>query len=261
MATAQTSREMTDRAGVTFIGRVMTAVQVTASLILLTFTSVVMFLVGLLTAFRFRRFYTEGIAAWLGRAMLRIWRVKFRLHALEPFPESETIYIANHPSTLDMFVLIGLGMPNTRYFMSSYLRYVLPMGLIGYTIGIFFAPLQRYPDRRVECFRNATEVLRTSRECVYLSPEGRRRPDGVGPFNKGAFHLATELGFPIVPLYIDVPQDVSPGVGLIARAGTVDVFVKPAIPTQDWKLSDLDKNREMVHDLFLRWEAEARVEP
>lgn len=239
-----------------FVESVSTGIRIIASLVLLTLASFVIFLVGLLTAFRLRRFYTEVMARWLGQILLRIWNVKTRLHLSQPLSESETIYIGNHPSTLDMFVLIGLGLPNTRYFMSSYLRYFPPLGLIGFTIGIFFAPLQRYPERRVECFRKACQELTLSRECVYLSPEGRRRPAGLGPFNKGAFHLATELGFPIVPVYICVPDEISPGTGIAPRAGTVDVYVKPPIVTTDWEIEELDDNRARIRNFYLQWEAE-----
>lgn len=238
------------------VGSVSTGLRIVASLVLLIVASLAIFLVGLVTAFRLRRFYSEVMARWLGRALLRIWNMRTRLHLSQPLPESETIYLANHPSTLDMFVLIGLGLPNTRYFMSSYLRYFPPLGLIGATIGIFFAPLQRYPDRRVERFRSACRELELTRESVYLSPEGRRRPDGLGPFNKGAFHLATELGFAIVPIYIYVPDEISPGTGIAPRPGTVDVYVKPPIVTADWDLADLEENRESVRRRFLQWEAE-----
>lgn len=240
----------------TFVDRVSTGVRLIASLVVLTIASLVMFLAALGTAFRLRRFYTEYLARWLGRTVLWIWNVKTQLHTSQPLPESPSIYVSNHPSTLDIFVLISLGLPNTRYLMSGFLRYFFPLGLIGYTIGIFFTPRQKYPDRRAVCFRNVCRELGSSRESVYVSPEGRRRPDGLGPFNKGAFHLATELGFPIVPIYLYVPDEISPGTGFVARAGTVDVYVKPPIATVHWKLDELDENRDRVRDLFLQWEAE-----
>ena len=42
------------------------------------------------------------------------------------------------------------------------------------------------------------------------SPEGARITTGeIGHFNKGAFHLATSLRAPIVPLYLEIPRDRS----------------------------------------------------
>ena len=77
-------------------------------------------------------------------------------------------------------------------------------------------------------------MLRRTRESVYLSPEGGRITTGeIGHFNKGAFHLATSLGAPIVPLYFEIPRDMDPGRGYNARPGTVTVHVLPTIDTRD----------------------------
>ena len=49
-------------------------------------------------------------------------------------------------------------------------------------------------------------ILRRTGQSVFLSPEGTRvRTGEIGPFNKGAFHLAGDLGAPLLPLYIAVP--------------------------------------------------------
>jgi 1-acyl-sn-glycerol-3-phosphate acyltransferase len=242
------------------VNRIRIGLLTVVSLVALSLAALSMSLVALATLFRARRFYQEVMARWLGWAILRIWGIRVDVHQTEPFPETQTIYLSNHPSTLDLFVLISLRLPNTRFFMSSFLRWILPLGVISHLIGTFHTPRQKYPERRVQCFQVAESVLRTSGESVYLSPEGRRCPDGLGRFNKGAFHLATDLGVLIVPLYIHTPQELTPGRGLDARPGVVDVFVKPPIQTRDWRIEELDRNRARVHEQFLDWEAEARGE-
>lgn len=93
-----------------------------------------------------------------------------------------------------------------------------------------------------------------------LSPEGRRITDGaIGHFNKGAFHLATNLQTPILPLYIDIPPEINPGMSYCRVApGTVDVYVLPPISTEGWKLEDLLANKESVRDVFVRFQDELR---
>ncbi len=242
------------------VNRIRVGLLTVVSLVTLSLAAASMSLVALATLFRARRFYREVMARWLGWAILRIWGIRVNVHQTEPFHETQTIYLSNHPSTLDLFVLISLGLPNTRFFMSGFLRWILPLGIISHLIGTFHTPRQKYPERRVRCFQAAERVLRRSGESVYLSPEGRRCPDGIGRFNKGAFHLATDLGVPIVPLYIHTPLELTPGRGLDARPGVVDVFVKPPIQTRDWRIEELDRNRARVHEQFLDWEAEARAE-
>ncbi|MGH8694811.1 MAG: lysophospholipid acyltransferase family protein, partial [Burkholderiales bacterium] len=116
---------------------------------------------------------------------------------------------------------------------------------------------QEYPLKRTRIFQAAERTLQRTGESVYVSPEGERVTTGsIGHFNKGAFHLATQLGVPIVPFYIWIPRASDPGMGLDARPGTIHVYVKPAIPTRDWKLADLERNRDRVRELFVRWHEE-----
>jgi 1-acyl-sn-glycerol-3-phosphate acyltransferase len=225
---------------------------ITASLALATVVALAMLLVAFVTLFRARRFYQEVMTTWLGRVILWLWRVRLEVHQDEPFPTTQTMYISNHTSTLDVFILIALGLPNTRFFIFSGTRKWLPLAVIGYLIGNFFTPPQTIRADRVRCFERAERILRRTGSSVYLSPEGARITTGhIGPFNKAAFHLATNLQVPIVPLYINTPRDIDPGKGFATRPGTVPVYVKPRISTRGWRLEDLERNREMVRGLYL----------
>lgn len=229
------------------------------TLALMSVGAIVLSVVALLTAFRLPRVYRETVVATLGEWTLALWNVRFVVHQDRPFPEAQTIYISNHTSTIDMFVLIALRLPNARFFLSGYLRKLLPLGLIGYLIGIFWTVPQSFPGKRTRIFKGAARTLRRTGESVYLSPEGERVTSGeIGHFNKGAFHLATDLKVPIVPFFIAVPREADPGTGLNARAGTVHVYIKPAIDTSGWKLEDLIANKERVRAMFVDWNKEHR---
>ncbi|HEX9853413.1 MAG TPA: lysophospholipid acyltransferase family protein [Woeseiaceae bacterium] len=229
------------------------------SFLLMTAGSIAMLLAALLTAFQARRFYAEQMAARLGRWTLGLWGVCVVVHDVPPESAEQRVYISNHTSTIDVFVLIALALPNTRFFMSGFLRKFLPLGLIGYLVGIFWTVRQNFPEKRVEIFKRAERVLRRSGESVYLSPEGKRIATGeIGAFNKGSFHLATALGAPIAPLYIATPPEVDPGMGYCAGPGVVHVYFKPAIETANWRLEDLVKNKESVRDRFVEWHREHR---
>src|SRR2546427_7339520 len=224
------------------------------TLLLMTFGAAVLLVVAVLTAFRLPRLYREVIVATLGELTLGLWKIRVVMHQDRPFPQTQTIYISNHTSTIDMFVLISLRLPNARFFLSGFLRKLLPLGLIGYLTGIFWTVPQSLPEKRVEIFKRAARTLRRTRESVYLSPEGERVTTGkIGPFNKGAFHLATDLKLPIVPFFIAIPSDMDPGMGLHPGSGTVHVYVKPAIDTSQWKLEDLIANKERVRTMFSEW--------
>ena len=230
-----------------------------ATFLLMCAGSLFMLAMALLTLFQAPRLYRERIGAPLGRMALAIWGVRYVVHG-RPAPAGvQTVYVSNHTSTIDMFVLIALGLPNTRFFLSGFLRKLLPLGLIGYLIGIFWTVPQTFPERRTRIFQRAERVLRRTGESVYLSPEGERVTTGeIGKFNKGAFHLATALGVPIVPMYLHVPAWSNPGRGLHARAGVVDVYFASPIETRGWRVEDVVRNRDRMRDFYVDWHRELR---
>ena len=211
-----------------------------------------------LTLFRARRLYAR-VATRAARAVLRVWGLRLVVHQDEPFPAGQTVYVSNHSSTIDLFVLVALGLPNTRFFLSEYLRRMVPLGFIAQLMGTFFTAPQNRPAERMRIFRQADRTLRRTGESVYLSPEGARITTGeIGHFNKGAFHLATSLRAPIVPLYFKIPPEIDPGCGYDARPGTVHVYVKPRIDTTVWQIDDLTSNVRDVRRAFIHWHHEHR---
>ena len=229
-------------------------VQMASVFTIISATAVVMLGVSVLSGFRARRFNSEVIARACASILLWILRVKLKVHQEQPFPQSQTVYISNHTSSLDVIVIIALGLPRARYFMKRYVRKYIPVGLVAYLVGTFFTVPQEFPEKRKSIFKRAASVLLRTGDSVFLTPEGKITLTGeVGPFNKGAFHLATTLGAPIVPLYIQIPPEVDPGDGFeVPAKGTVNVFVSDPISTTDWTLEELERNRDRVHEFYIR---------
>jgi 1-acyl-sn-glycerol-3-phosphate acyltransferase len=235
--------------------RLLFVLRSAATLVVMTACALAMLVVAVVTLFRCRRLYSERMASPCGRLVLRLWGIDLVVHREVPFPAGQTVYVSNHTSTIDVFALVALGLPNARFFLSGYLRQLLPLGLIGYLIGIFWTVPQDRAADRTRIFQRAERVLRGTGESVYLSPEGERVTTGrIGHFNKGAFHLATALRAPIFPLLILIPKAIDPGKGLHARPGTVHVYMRPPIDTADWRIEDLVANKERVRDFYVDWQ-------
>ena len=226
-----------------------------ATLSLLTGAALLMLVVAVATLFRARRLYGEVMAKWLSRAILRLWGVRVEVHQVEPFPGTQTIYVSNHSSTLDMFVLVGLGLPNTRFVgaqdLDGFLRWMAPLGIISPLMGTLWAPPPSQPAVRARWFQGVEGLLQRTGGSIYLSPEGERVTTGkLGRFNKDNFQLAANLGAPIVPLYIDIPRAIDPGKGFNTLPGTIRIYVEPAISTRAWTPDGLEANTRKVRDIF-----------
>ena len=237
--------------------RVRTIGLVLGSGLLMTLTAGLMLPLGAVTLFRSRRLYS-AIASRLARTILRMYGIRVTVRG-GPLPSAQTVYVSNHTSTLDLFVLVALGLPNCRFFLSGFLRKYVPLGVIAWMMGTFFTVPQEFPAARRRIFTRAGEELRRTGESVYLSPEGRRVTTGqIGHFNKGAFHLATVLRAPILPMYFRIPPAMDPGLGYAARRGEVEVHILPAIDTTTWAEADVVQNKERVRALFVRAHEELR---
>lgn len=235
------------------MSRAQSLLRVAAGFCILSIGSIVMLVVAVLTLGRARRLYSEVIGRWIGIGVLRTAGVSYRVHGLRAPPALQTVYISNHTSTLDVFLLIALGLPRTRFFLSGFLRRIVPLGIIGMLIRIFWTVPQEFPNRRRQIFKRADRTLRWTGDSVYLSPEGMRVTAGeIGSFNKGAFHLAMSLGAQIVPIYISIPVGINPGRGYVAKPGMADIYFLPPIHTSGWRFADLEQNRDAVRDLFVR---------
>jgi len=162
-------------------------------------------IIHLLTLGRSREWSRQNLISPLAKILLKLAKVKFDVQNLVSLPREPLIYISNHTSPFDLFIVGAIAPPNTYYFLSKSTWFHLPLSALAYLSGVFYISPQRNPKSRTETFKKATQLLSTSHKSVFLTPEGKRIHSGqVGHFNKGAFHLALALQRPIVCIYIEV---------------------------------------------------------
>ncbi|MBW1876217.1 MAG: 1-acyl-sn-glycerol-3-phosphate acyltransferase, partial [Deltaproteobacteria bacterium] len=88
-------------------------------------------------------------------------------------------------------------------------------------------------------------------------PEGHRTVTGhVGTFHDGLFHVAVELGVPVVPVAVTGLYEVLHKGSLIIRPGNeIIVYVEEPIPTDGMTTEDVPALRDRVRNII-----SARVE-
>src|SRR5439155_24722236 len=85
-----------------------------ASLLTISVAPLALIPVAIVTLFRARRLYA-AVASHTARLVLRWVGVRVVVHQERAFPRTQTVYVSNHKSTLDLFVRVALAFPNTRF--------------------------------------------------------------------------------------------------------------------------------------------------
>jgi HAD superfamily hydrolase (TIGR01490 family) len=172
------------------------------------------------------------------------------------------VFIFNHQSWLDGFIVMKLLRENVTAVAKKEVSRQPIFGQVGWLMNM------AYVDRgNTAQARKALEpVVDRIREgySLAISPEGTRSPTPrLGPFKKGAFHMAMQSGVPIVPIVIrNAGLHLWRG-SMFMRKGTIDVHVLPPIPTDGWTTDDLGDRvaavRERFEQTLADWPADGRV--
>ncbi|WP_051026582.1 HAD-IB family hydrolase [Nocardia higoensis] len=200
---------------------------------------------------RRRRAMADGLMSFGTAATLATLGVRVRVsgahNARSPRP---AVFLFNHQSQFDVIIVphvLGGG--------------VTGIGKKELTRNPIFGPLMRFVgvtfiDRADSDKARAAlaPVVGTLRDglSIAVAPEGTRSySPTIGPFKKGAFHIAHQAGVPVIPVVIRNAGEIAWRNSMIARAGTVDVAILDPVDVRDWDLAELDARAEEVRQLFL----------
>jgi putative phosphoserine phosphatase/1-acylglycerol-3-phosphate O-acyltransferase len=206
--------------------------------------------VGLLTGST-RSGIDLAIASWADFTTLAIGlelKVKGRQHLWSHRP---AVFVFNHQSQADVVILAKLLRENfTGVAKIEVSRHPI--------VGPMFRAMQvAFIDRAdhkkaVEALAPALDALRQGTSLV-IAPEGTRsETERLGPFKKGAFHLAMQAGVPIVPIVIHNALESQPKGAMLFRPATIRVEVLPPVATADWRATSMNRYVAEVRGMFLR---------
>ena len=109
------------------------------------------------------------------------------------------VFVANHQSSYDIFVIYGWLPVIFKWLMKQELRKIPVVGTACAAAGHVFID-RKDPQSAVESLRRVEAAL-TNGVSTVIFPEGTRTKDGqVGRFKRGAFQVALDLGLPIIPI-------------------------------------------------------------
>ena len=227
------------------------------ALIIMLSVSIVIMAVGNLISLGRWQDATFRMTSYLfGRTGLALAGVRLDIRYHAAVPQQPVVYLFNHSSTLDLFVITALALPGVRYIAKRELGYN-PLFWMVAKLSSQIMIDRKDPRRAIVQMNKAYKFLRKRRFSLMLAPEGTRsRTGSILPFKSGAFHAAVELGYPIVPIYIEGAHALCPGKSLIAHPGRITVhFHQPVDPT-GWSKKSIRKHADQMREQYLEWNGE-----
>ena len=61
------------------------------------------------------------------------------------------------------------------------------------------------------------------------------------------------MNVPVCPFYIDIPENINPGMGFSALPGHIDIYELAPIDTKNWTHDDIEKNKENTRKIFVEF--------
>jgi putative phosphoserine phosphatase / 1-acylglycerol-3-phosphate O-acyltransferase len=160
------------------------------------------------------------------------------------------VFLFNHQSGIDLLLVTKLLRRDVIGVAKQEMRRHPIFGpLLAASGAVFLDRADR--AKAIEALAPAVAALRRGLS-IAIAPEGTRsRAPRLGPFKKGAFHIAMQAQVPIVPIVFRNALDALPPGALVVRPATVEAVVLPPIDVTSWNPADLDEHIEEIRQRYL----------
>ena len=160
------------------------------------------------------------------------------------------VFIFNHQSGLDAVLMVKLLRRDVTGVGKKEIQRNPFFGPLLTAAGVVFID-RADREKAIEALKPAVQALREGRSLV-IAPEGTRSSTPrLGPFKKGAFHIAMQAGVPVVPVVFRNVLDALPKHALVVRPATVEAVVLPPVDTSSWTRESLDTEIEAIRQAYL----------
>ena len=208
-----------------------------------------------------------SLAVLVGRGLLRISVVKIqvvphfwgwllttlsgvtvRVEGLAQLDRTKPyIFVANHQSQFDIFVLDGFLDRDFRWLAKKELFRVPLFGWAMLLAGSI--PVDRSHGR--QALKSLDEAAKriAAGASVVIFPEGTRSPDGrLQPFKAGGMQLAIKAGVELVPMAITGTHQVLPKGKILVRSGEVVIRLGEPVDSRAFSSKEKQALAELLHE-------------
>jgi 1-acyl-sn-glycerol-3-phosphate acyltransferase len=197
----------------------------------LVFTTVVLSLIAIVVSFSDHTGKrVHKIARFWASISLKVAGISVSLEGEENLTGPPYLFMANHQSALDIYVLLAT-MPIPFKFIAKRELFAIPF--LGWAIkrARYISIDRENPREALKAIEDAAQKIREGLT-VLIFPEGTRSKDGhLLPFLKGGFSLAGRAQVPVVPIAIIGTSDLHPtGSVLIPPKKTGHIIIRVGKP-------------------------------
>lgn len=178
-----------------------------------------------------RKHWIYPIAFWGAKTWLRACGARVRVTGTERLdPNRSYVFASNHRSYLDTATLFAHAGRRMGLVAKKELLKVPVMG-VGMGFANIIAIDRSNPERALRSMEKARQVMASGYSFGVFVEGTRAMPGELLPFKKGAFHLATQTGAPIVPVAIKNTDWMMGKRTGVAFAGEIEMVLLPPIET------------------------------
>ena len=189
----------------------------------------------------------------MGKTVLSLLKVKPVIKDKDLLRASfPALYIANHTSTLDIFLGAWLAPIGTVGISKKEIVYIPFFGWLYYLSGHLLIDRSNR-DAAIRSMEKISQQALRDNLGIWIWPEGTRSSDGrLQVFKKGFAHLALSTRLPIVPVVIhDAHKRWGKQTGFNFVDEALQIEVLPKIDTSDWQLETIDEHIASVRKIYI----------
>ena len=161
------------------------------------------------------------------------------------------VFVFNHQSKVDVALLMKLLRGGFTGVAKAEAASIPLWGQMFSLAGVAFVERGNARQSK-EALEPAVRKMRDEGWSLAIAPEGTRSPTPrLGPFKKGAFHIAMQAGVPMVPIVIHDAGEVMWRGHQTLRGGTVHVDVLPPVDTSQWSVATMNDHVADVRARFV----------
>jgi 1-acyl-sn-glycerol-3-phosphate acyltransferase len=194
--------------------------------------------------FKLSKYFSGGVL-WLSG-------IKLDISGLENIDKNKTyVFVSNHSSQYDIVVLQKT-IPNRMAMIFKKELAKIPFFGWQLALGPYVMIDRENYEKAMQSIEEAKEKMKKQNISIVVFAEGTRSKTGeIQPFKRGAFRLATQVGYPIIPTTITGSNKIMPKGTYRLRKGTINViFDKPistnGVKTRQEEIDLMNRVREII---------------